>query len=349
MIRSCVSKIIGHLRRLIGRLTADAQARTEIDALYRFLYFIVHDPDNAPDLASFQTRHAFGFQWDTLPEGQLMLSDPWFRENVTRILCEQELMLPANWFPGKEVLDCGCGGGRWSYGLAKLGANVTAVDVNASAIQATKEALEPFSVDKTFIQSPLESLSENLPSERRFDLVFSWGVLHHCRSFTGSLRQISSYVKDGGLLHLFLYGNEPQGFERELDLFKQRVYYNSLPTWGEREEFLLLKAGGNREKMNKRHDKLAPLINRRLEFPYVRDLLLDLGFSKVELTKEQEPSWSEAKETGRTRNLFIRAIKGNASELEKVLLPNAKPSYWFWRYSRPDLAGRILPSHSETV
>lgn len=29
-----------------------------------------------------------------------------------------------------KVLDVGCGGGRLSYGLTKLGANVTAVDIN---------------------------------------------------------------------------------------------------------------------------------------------------------------------------------------------------------------------------
>jgi SAM-dependent methyltransferase len=269
-----------------------------------------------------------------------MLSDPWFEKNVTRILCEEELMLPAAWFAGKEVLDCGCGGGRWCYGFAKLGAHVTAVDVNTSAIQATEKALEPFSVRKTFIQSPLESLSDNLPADRQFDVVFSWGVLHHCRSFTGSLQQICRYVKEGGLLHLFLYGQEEQGFQHELGLFKQRVYYNSLPTWEERERFLVQKAGADPDKMNKKHDLLAPLVNRRLEFPYVRDLLLGLGFSNVELTKKQMPSYAEAEQTGCTRNLFIRAIKGNANGLQSVLLPNPEPPYWFWRYRRPELVTR---------
>jgi len=342
MIRRYLSKLRMAFRRLFGSFTTVDRVQAEVDALYRFLYVAIHDPDRAPDLASFQTRDAFGFQWDRLADGQLMLNDPWFRENVTRILCEQELMLPSAWFAGKEVLDCGSGGGRWSYGFAKLGANVTAVDVNTSAIEATKKAIEPFSVRKTFVVSPLESLSEHIPSERRFDVVFSWGVLHHCRSFTGSLHEISKYVKDGGLLYLFLYGREPCGFQEELEIFKQRIHFNSLPSWEEREAFLMLKAGGNAAKMNKKHDKLAPLINRRLEFPYVRDQLLELGFSKVELTKRQQPSWTEAQKIGGTRNLFIRAIKGDPKALENAFLPEPEPPYWFWKYRRPDIADQEI-------
>ena len=63
-------------------------------------------------------------------EGGVLLSDPWFRENVTRILTEEELQIRPEWFAGKRVLDAGCGRGRWSYGFASLGTDVTSVDVN---------------------------------------------------------------------------------------------------------------------------------------------------------------------------------------------------------------------------
>ena len=39
----------------------------------------------------------------------------------------------------------------------------------------------------------------------------------------------------------------------------------------EREEFLRHKTDGDRDKMNKKHDKYAPLVNRRLEFVFYRD------------------------------------------------------------------------------
>ena len=110
-----------------------------------------------------------------------MLSDPVFKSQVDQIIVNQELLLDASWFPGKNVLDAGCGGGRWTYGLAKLGAQVTAVDTNPSALAATQSALAGASGE--FVLSSLEDIASKLPPES-FDLVWSWGVLHHCRSFT---------------------------------------------------------------------------------------------------------------------------------------------------------------------
>ena len=321
-----------------------SKTQAEVDALYRFLHKYIHDNDRAPDLAAVQTADSFGFQWDKLQDGQYMTTDPWFRENVSRILCEQELMLPSEWFPGKRVLDCGCGGGRWSYGLAKLGANVTAVDINSSCISAAKAAMEGFTVDKQFVQSPLETLSEKLDCRHDYDLVFSWGVLHHCQSFTGALKEISGYVKEGGLLYLFLYGYEPDGYghENELEIFKQRIHYNGLRDWQAQEAFLRTKALNDPMKMNKKHDKLAPLINRRLKFEEVEKMLRGLGYTDVEQTKQCPPTWEETYRVGATHQLFVRAVKGDATEARKVSLPAPEPPYWFWKYRRPEFADRVL-------
>ena len=145
----------------------------EITALYKLLYDQVHNLDRSLPLSASQTVDTFGFQWDKLQEGEAMLSDKWFKENVTDIISEGEILLKKDWFKGKDVIDCGCGGGRWSYGLAKLGANITAVDINTSAIEATREAIKDFPVKKEFVQTPLELLSKALPEDKKFDLVWS--------------------------------------------------------------------------------------------------------------------------------------------------------------------------------
>ena len=157
--------------------------KEEIDALYKLLYNQVHDLDQALPLASTQTVGSFGFQWAELKEGEAMLSDKWYKENITNIITEREILISKEWFKGKDVIDCGSGGGRWSYGLAQLGANITAVDINESAINATKEVLRDFSVQKNYILTPLEDLSSHLPDGKIYDLAWSWGVLHHCGSF----------------------------------------------------------------------------------------------------------------------------------------------------------------------
>ena len=74
-----------------------------------------------------QTLASFDYQWRALAEGDAMLSDPWFVDNVDRIASEELLAVRRSWFDGRRVLDAGCGGGRWTVGLLRLGARVTAV------------------------------------------------------------------------------------------------------------------------------------------------------------------------------------------------------------------------------
>lgn len=290
--------------------------KKEVDALYKLLYKLVHDVDNSLDLTSSQTEESFSFQWDKLSKGEYMLSDPWFKSEVERIICEEEILVKKEWFKDKKVLDAGCGGGRWSYGLTKLGANVTAVDINQSALERTKEAIIGLNPESRFIQSPLETLGESLRDQQKFDLVWSWGVVHHCKSFTKSFDEISNQVKEGGLIYLYLYGRESLDFNADLNLFKDRVYYNSLSSWDEKKSFLIEKGNGNPERVHQMHDIYSPLLNRRLDFEYVKGLLEKKGFTSIVRTNS-------------STELHIRAIKGNNSqELENYFLQPFSGDSW---------------------
>ena len=281
--------------------------RQDIDALYKLLYNQVHDLDLALPLASAQTIDAFGFQWSELQEGEAMLSDKWFKENVTNIISEREILLKEEWFKGKDVIDCGSGGGRWSYGLAKMGANVTAVDINTSAIEATKEVLKDINVQKNFILTPLEQLGANLPAGKKYDLAWSWGVLHHCSGFNEAFRQVMDCVKEGGFIYLYLYGRESVSYNDDINLFKNRVIYNTLGSWEEKERFLIEKANGDKTKLHQNHDIYSPLLNRRLEFDYVKKVLEENGFTDVTRTVVHT-------------ELNIRAVKGKMNPADKAML-----------------------------
>lgn len=290
----------------------------EIDALYRLLYLTVHDKEQALSLATAQTKNTFAHQWEKLPEGNGLLTDQWFRDNVSRILCEEELQIDKSWFVDKEVLDAGCGNGRWSYGLAALGAHITAVDINQVALEKTEESLKPFSIRKKFIHTPLEDLCGHLKG-KKFDLVFSWGVVHHCGSFNRALEQLTQCVKDGGILYLYLYGRESVNFKEDLTYFKERLLYNTLLTDEDKLNFLLKKAKGNRAKLHIMHDIYAPLINRRLEFDDVKNFLECKGLHTVTRTIDHT-------------ELFIRAFKGDSQSVENRVLAKKKKPYWFERY-----------------
>ncbi len=290
----------------------------QLDALYAMLYHVAHDLERSPDLTALQTRSAFAKQWSELPTGNYLLGDDWFRDNVTRIVCEQEILLKPDWFRGKRVLDAGCGNGRWAYALSKLGAEVTALDVNPIALDEARASLDRLGEKAEFVASPLEEAAETL-GERKFDLVWSWGVVHHTQCFNRSLDQLTQLVAADGILYLYLYGRESMTFEQDLELFKQRVHYNALGSDAARQEYLLQAAGGDPSKVHNQHDLLAPLVNRRLEWDYVREFLLERGFPEVTRTIDHT-------------ELFVRAAK-NPQALESFALPPKDPPFWFQHHA----------------
>jgi len=297
------------LFRPVGRL------RDELDSLYLLLYRLTHDWDHALELPAVQTQQAFAYQWANLSEGLYLLSDPWFKAHVAKILCEEEIQIRADWFQGKDVLDAGCGNGRWAYGFAQMGANVTGVDLSPTAVEEARKAVADFPVRRQFHVAPLEEISRHLAGAR-YDLVFCWGVLHHCRSFTKAFSEVIGCVKPGGLLYLYLYGRESLTMEEDLELFKLRLRFH-LMSPEEKHRFLLKKAGGDQRLIHNLHDLYAPLINRRFEFGDIRDALKAAGFTDITRTIQHT-------------ELFIRAVKGDAADLHhRWFLPVKAPPYWF--------------------
>jgi SAM-dependent methyltransferase len=316
MLRHLLSERVKCLFRWVrGWLRLRGSVRDEVDTLYLLLYRLTHDWDHAPELPAVQTQQAFAYQWANLSEGLYLLSDPWFKANVAKILCEEEIQIRADWFQGKDVLDAGCGNGRWAYGFARLGAHVTVVDADPAAVEATRRVLEEFPVATEFHVGPLEDLSRHLPA-KRYDLVFCWGVLHHCRGFTKALNEVLGFVEEGGLLYLYLYGRESMDPAEDLELFKQRLRFH-LMSPEEKHRFLLKKAGGDQRLIHNLHDLYAPLINRRFEFGDIRDALKGAGFTDITRTIQHT-------------ELFIRAVKGDAADLHhRWFLPVKAPPYWF--------------------
>ncbi len=297
-----------------------AQQKREIDALYKLLYNQIHDLDKTLAFSETQTVGAFSFQWSDLKDGEAMLSDDWFKANVTNIISERETLIKKEWFKGKDIIDCGCGGGRWSYGLAQLGANITAVDINKSALDATREAVQDIPVKKEFIQTPIEDLTQHIATGRKYDMVWSWGVLHHCGSFNTAFKEVMSLVKEGGFIHLYLYGRETVSYEEDINLFKNRVYYNTLPSFEEKEKFLIEKSKGDRTRIHQNHDIFSPLLNRRLEFSQVKKILEDNGFTDVTRTVQ-------------STEITVRAVKGAMRPEDRAMLlhPASNPA-WYAKY-----------------
>lgn len=102
-------------------------------------------------------------------------------------------------FRGKQVLDVGCGVGRWCRIMRRLGAIVTGSDIAVEMINVARLS-SPMEI--TFLNSSIAQLE--LP-DRTFDLITSVTVLQHItddREFERSIFNLVRMAKPGGRLHL---------------------------------------------------------------------------------------------------------------------------------------------------
>ena len=103
---------------------------------------------------------------------------------------------------GKLVLEIGCGSGAHTAQLARAGAETTAVDLTSNAVQLTSRRLEVFALSATVLQADAERLPFDSNS---FDLVWSWGVIHHTPRTESAITEIHRVLKPGGEARLMVY------------------------------------------------------------------------------------------------------------------------------------------------
>jgi SAM-dependent methyltransferase len=110
--------------------------------------------------------------------------------------------LPPGSVAGADVLEIGCGMGTHTQLLAEAGARLTSVDITPRAVEMTQRrcVLHGLSVDVQ--QADAESLPFAADS---FDLVWTWGVLHHSSSFDRCLGEASRVLRPGGRLMMMVY------------------------------------------------------------------------------------------------------------------------------------------------
>ena len=103
---------------------------------------------------------------------------------------------------GKEVLEVGCGMGTHAAMLARAGARLTAVDITPRAVEATRRRFELFGLSGRIERAD----AEQLPFQNEtFDLVWSWGAIHHSSSPEKCLGEITRVLKPGGRMLLMVY------------------------------------------------------------------------------------------------------------------------------------------------
>ena len=104
------------------------------------------------------------------------------------------------------MLEVGCGIGTDSINFARAGAHLTAVELSGESLRIAAERAEVMGVaDRIkFVQANAEELTSAL-DEEPFDLVYSFGVVHHTPHPEKALAEIRALTAPGGTLKLMVY------------------------------------------------------------------------------------------------------------------------------------------------
>lgn len=140
----------------------------------------------------------------------------------------QALALP----PDRRILDVGCGSGWLSEYFARLGYDVTGIDISPDLIEVARERVEkvPYGADH---ETPLRCRFlvhdvEGAPLAEQFDAVVCYDSLHHFEDERAVIRNLAAMTKYGGSLFI-LEGDRPkEGSENEEELLEVMRSFGTL-------------------------------------------------------------------------------------------------------------------------
>lgn len=182
---------------------------------------------------------------------------PYPSRNVTR---KKGMETYANWvknaiglknldyFKGKYILEAGCGTGELGASLALCGANVVGLDISMNSLKKAQELKKKFDIKNWHLMQS-DVLNPALSKEgAKFDIVISYGVLHHTANPKKGFEHLVKLVKDKGMISIGLYNRigrarhrikrkivnilAGENFEKRMQLARKLFFLGKMPKQG---------------------------------------------------------------------------------------------------------------------
>lgn len=106
----------------------------------------------------------------------------------------------------KKVLEIGCGIGTDTINFARAGAVVTAIEISEKSLDLTRQRARVYGLEDKikFYCANAEELSKVVPIEP-YDLIYSFGVIHHTSQPKRVIGEIKKYTKSGTVIKIMVY------------------------------------------------------------------------------------------------------------------------------------------------
>jgi len=234
----------------------------------------------------------FDYQWKNLPDKNIEYNDDRIKEflNFTK--------LHSGDISGKYCLDAGCGSGRYTYAMMKLGAmRVDSFDISEEGVKKCQK------INPTAYVFDIMNLKPN----PIYDFVLSWGVLHHTAYPRKAFSKVASQVKkQEGTLHVMLYHKDTQKtYEEGRRLWKSLSQEERIMYCEEK-----AKSGGG--TLHGWYDAFNPEYNFSFTEDETKKWFKEEGFSKIKLTKKYNINMQG--KFGEENGSFFKNIKTKFSQ-----------------------------------
>ncbi len=171
--------------------------------------------NHAQEIAS-KKRFSFGKNWNAYLESVN-------QNHIASATASFQEMMQVESLLGKRFLDIGSGSGMSSLVAHLLGADVYSFDYDPQSTACTQTIRERFGNGKNWQVSSGSILDQSfLDGLGKFDIVYSWGVLHHTGAMWQAIDNAAALVKDKGLFFIAIYND--QGLRSKLWLVVKKFF-----------------------------------------------------------------------------------------------------------------------------
>jgi 2-polyprenyl-3-methyl-5-hydroxy-6-metoxy-1,4-benzoquinol methylase len=169
-------------------------------------------------------RFAFGENWSAF------LRDI-NKERISLAVSSLQTALGRKSLQGLSFLDVGCGSGLFSLAAAQLGARVHSFDYDPASVACAKTLRERYMPDNQNWSIEAGSVLDDEYLRKvagAWDIVYSWGVLHHTGRMWSAINNVIPLVAPNGSLFIAIYND--QGWKSHV-WHGVKVAFNKLPSW----------------------------------------------------------------------------------------------------------------------